>query len=51
MATQGVTTFPSKQWTLLEQKCLEEGDIRKRMIKELISLAQQLTNQTITICY
>ena len=33
MATQGVTTFPSQQWTLLEQKGLEEGDIRKQIIK------------------
>ena len=29
MATQGVSTLPSQQWTLLEQKGLEECDIRK----------------------
>ena len=45
MATQGVTTFPSQQWTLLEQKGLEEGNIRKRMIKELISFINKLQRQ------
>ena len=42
MVTKGVSTFPSQQWTILEQKGLEEGDIKKQMIKELISFIKKL---------
>ena len=42
MTTQGVTTFPSQQWTLLEQKGLEESDIRKQMIQKLRTFINKL---------
>ena len=45
IATQGVTQFSSQQWTILEQKGLEEVNIRKQMIKELIRFINQLSEQ------